>query len=164
MTSHIALLLHILCGWQTSLTANLFWRHAQSLQHGRSIKKYAGRADMCSVTGRKKIPRHIPCTIKQWIPHFVRLLFIHIYLSGKREGSDEKKKWCDLFLAVVLFFTGCGGKEGGNGKTGNLADGSEEEEPYDIELTEEVMDLPLQEGGSSVPTGKRLTGCIRKGR
>ena len=72
----------------------------------------------------------------------------------------KRKKWCSLFLAVVLFLTGCGGKEGGNGKTGSLADGSEEEGLYDIELTEEAIALPLQEGesflGVQYDSGERI--------
>lgn len=50
----------------------------------------------------------------------------------------KRKNWICLFLSVLLILTGCGGNTAGNAAM--------PEELYDIEITEEIAELPLQRG------------------
>ena len=72
----------------------------------------------------------------------------------------KRKKWFCLLLSVILLLTGCGGGENGsdepNGQESSAQGGNASDSPaisgiaadglYDIELTEEAVASPLQEG------------------
>ncbi len=86
----------------------------------------------------------------------------------------KRKKWFCLFLAVILLLTGCGGRENGSDNTGGsensaqggnasgspVINGIESEGIYDIELTKEAIEPPLQEGeiflGAQYFNGERI--------
>ncbi len=64
----------------------------------------------------------------------------------------KRKNWICLFLSVLLILTGCGGNTAGNAAA--------PEELYDIEVTEEIAELPLQRGealrGAQYFKGERI--------
>ncbi|MDE6063135.1 MAG: hypothetical protein K2G20_00895, partial [Lachnospiraceae bacterium] len=86
----------------------------------------------------------------------------------------KRKKWFCLLLAVILLLTGCGGRENGSDNTGGsensaqggnasgslAVNGIESEGIYDIELTKEAIEPPLQEGeiflGAQYFNGERI--------
>ena len=86
----------------------------------------------------------------------------------------KRKKWFGLLLSVILLLTGCGGGENGSdepdGQESSAQGGNDLDSPaisgivadglYDIELTEETVASPLQEGevflGAQYFNGERI--------